>query len=285
MRISDFDLYRDLLKRESGLIITPDKSYVLDSRLTPVARKWGYISLDSMTMALRAVPEEALISDVVEAMTYSDTSFYRDREMFETFSESVLPYLLKNRKKKHNLQIWSATCSTGQEPYSIAMALNEKKEELKNWSFEILGTDLSKKSLKRADIGIYSQFEVQRGLPIRSLMRHFKKSNDSWQIKKELRDMLHLEQFNLLDKMNALGTFDVIFCCNVLSNFDKETRKSVLENISGCLVDDGFLFISDKAVNLDVTDALMPLEGYNNLYVRSDAKIKNFKPLLKRAYA
>lgn len=285
MRISDFDLYRDLLKQESGLIITPDKSYVLDSRLTPVARKWGYISLDSMTMALRAVPEEALINDVVEAMTYSDTSFFRDPQMFATFSDAILPYLLKNRRKKHNLQVWSAACSTGQEPYSIAMALDEQKEELKNWSFEILGTDLSTKALKRAEAGIYSQFDAQRGLSIRSLVRHFEKTNDSWQIKRHLRDMVHLEQFNLLHKMSSLGTFDIIFCCNVLSGFDKETRKTVLDNIAKCLVNDGFLFISDKNINIDITESLMPLEGYEGLYVRSDAKIKNFKPLLKRAYA
>lgn len=285
MRISDFDLYRELLKKESGLILTPDKSYILDSRLTPVARKWGYISLESMTMALRAVPDPELVNDVVESMTNHDSLFFRNKNQFHILEETVLPYLQKNRKKKHHLEIWSTACSIGQEPYSIAMLLKEHQEELKHWSTEILSTDISLKALKRANAGVYSQFEVQRGLPIRLLVEHFDKHNDNWQIKEDIRAMVHFEYFNLLDKTSHLGTFDIIFCCNVLSCFDKETRKRVLDEISKCLTNDGFLFLDEKNIDLNITDSIKPLEGFDGLYVREDGKLKNFKPLLKQAFA
>ena len=243
MRINDFDLYKDLLKEKSGLTLTPDKSYLLDSRLTPVARKHNFANLEAMTMALRAMPPAELIKDIVEAMTTNETSFFRDSKPFDQFRDVVIPHLLKSRGGLKKARIWCAAASTGQEPYSLAMMIKENAAKLPGWNFEIIATDIDTAVLETAKKGDYSQFEVQRGLPIQMLMKYFEQKGDRWHIKQEIKSMVQYKPFNLLTPMAALGKFDLIFCRNVLIYFDKVTQAKVLGRLCDCLLPGGYLFV------------------------------------------
>ncbi len=273
MRIGDFDLYKDLLKEKSGLTITPDKSYLLDSRLTPIAKKWGYPGLDALSIALRGVPEPDLIKDVVEAMTTNETSFFRDGKPFELFKETVLPHLLESRRTKRSLRIWCAASSSGQEPYSLAMALKENESLISGWNIEIVATDISYEILEQAEKGEYSQFEVQRGLPIQLLMKYFEQQQDHWKLKDVIRNMVKFKYFNLLEPMESLGTFDVIFCRNVLIYFDESTKAAVLEKMATRIPPDGFLFLGGAETVLGLTDSFKPMEGKRGLYILKDSNI------------
>lgn len=267
MRVADFELYRDLLREKSGLTLTPDKSYLIDSRLTPIARKWNYASLDVMTVALRAMPPKELIRDVVEAMTTNETSFFRDSKPFDQFRDVIMPYFMKTRTNKR-LRIWCAAASSGQEPYSLCMLLKENAAKFAGWNFEIVGTDISEDILDIARKGEYTQFEVQRGLPIQMLMKYFDQKGDRWHVKQELKSMVQYKYFNLLDPMTSLGKFDIIFCRNVLIYFDKEIKAKVLQNMSGLLPDDGFVILGGAETVLGITDAFKPMPGTRGIYVK-----------------
>ena len=270
MRISDFDLYRDLLKEKSGLTLTQDKCYLLDSRLTPIARKWNFANLDSMTVSLRGVPKPELIKDIVEAMTTNETSFFRDTKPFDQFRDIIIPHLMKTRSTK-KVRIWCAAASTGQEPYSLAMVIKEMGAKLAGWTFEIVGTDISTEVLDLAKKGEYSQFEVQRGLPIQLLVKYFVQKGDKWAVKPELKSMIQYKYFNLLDSMAPLGKFDIIFCRNVLIYFDRDMKAKVLENMSGLIPDDGFVILGGAETVLGITESLKLMENTRGLYVKPAA--------------
>jgi chemotaxis protein methyltransferase CheR len=271
IKLSDFDLYRDLLYSKSGLVITPDKTYLLDSRLTPVAKQWGHETLDSMSIALRAFPDPKLVKDIVEAMTTNETSFYRDQKPFGLFEQVVMPALVARRSKGvKKIRIWCAAASTGQEPYSLAMLIKEKAALWKDFSFEIVGTDISEDALDIARAGAYSQFEVQRGLPITHLMKYFKQVEDKWHISDEIKKMITYKYFNLLDDMKIIGSFDIIFCRNVLIYFDEKTKGQVLAKMNPQLANDGFLFLGGAETTIGITDKFKPLENQRGLYVRPD---------------
>ncbi|MBI2234608.1 MAG: protein-glutamate O-methyltransferase CheR [Micavibrio aeruginosavorus] len=246
MKISDFELYRDLLQRHSGLSLTAERSYLLDSRLTPVARRWGYPTLEAMTLALRGVPETRLVEDVIEAMMTNDTAFFRDMRPFVMLRDVILPEIVRKRGRKRNLRIWSAGCSSGQEPFSIAMVIRELQPTLlKGWRIEILGTDLSGQMIAKAKTGHFTQFEVQRGLPVKDLISHFDETDDGWNLHDDVRNLVHFEVFNILDTMDDLGLFDLIFCRNVLTYFDAKMRSTILSSMADHLADDGFMFLGD----------------------------------------
>ncbi|MCB1556248.1 MAG: protein-glutamate O-methyltransferase CheR [Alphaproteobacteria bacterium] len=266
MHIRDFDFYKDFLYKKSGLSLTSDKSYLLDSRLTPIARQFGYASLDAMTTTLRAVPPQDLVKAVVEAMTTNETSFFRDSKPFDTFRDTVLPYLLKKRATTKRLRIWSAACSSGQEAYSLAMLLKEKANLTAGWTIEIMGTDISEDIVAQAQKAEYSQFEVQRGLPIMLLMKYFTQVGDRWQLRDDIKSMVKFKYFNLLDNMAALGTFDIIFCRNVLIYFDPPLKKQVFEGMARQLSDDGFLFLGGAETIMGFTETFKPLGQYRGLY-------------------
>ncbi|PJB71996.1 MAG: chemotaxis protein CheR [Alphaproteobacteria bacterium CG_4_9_14_3_um_filter_47_13] len=269
MRISDFDLYRDLLIKKSGLSLTPDKSYLLDSRLTPVSKKWGFATLDAMTVALRGMPDPALIKEVIEAMTTNETSFFRDSKPFELFRQVVLPFMAKKRAANKSIKIWCAASSSGQEPYSLAMTILENRHLIPGWKVEIVATDISDDILKKAIAGEYSQFEVQRGLPIQLLIKYFDQKDDKWVIKEELRKMIRYKTFNLLNDMTALGTFDIVFCRNVLIYFDHATKQDILSRMSKRMASDGFLFLGGAETVLGFTDEFRMMEGHRGLYALS----------------
>lgn len=269
MKIADFDLYKDLLYERSGLDITPDKSYLLDSRLTPIAKKWGYPSLDAMSVSLRALPDPDLVKEIVDAMTTNETSFYRDMRPFDNFENVVLPYLMENAPRGKTIRIWCAACSTGQEPYSLAMILKEKQAQLKGHRFEIVATDISDRVLDTARKGLYSQFEVQRGLPVTKLVSFFTQVEDKWQINDEIKSMVTYRNFNLLDSMLSLGKFDIVFCRNVLIYFDTETKAKVLGGIANQMEKDGYLFLGGAETVLGVTDKFAAIKDVRGLYAQS----------------
>jgi len=184
----DYDYLRKLLKDRSGLVLSVDKQYLVESRLTPLARKAGIASLGELVAKLRS-NNERLAVDVVEAMTTNESFFYRDKIPFDHFRDTIMPGLLAARARERRLRIWCAAASTGQEPYSLAMCLKEMKDKLTGWPVEILGTDLSAEVLEKAKAGVYSQFEVQRGLPIQMLVKYFSQVGDTWQISPEIRAM------------------------------------------------------------------------------------------------
>ena len=271
MKIQDFDLFKDLLYKQSGLVITPDKSYLLDSRLTPVAKKWNFPSLDVMALHLRSLPDQQLVKDIVEAMTTNETSFFRDMKPFQLFEDTMLPHMIKARAAKKTLRIWCAAASSGQEPYSLAMILKEKANLMPGWRFEITATDISDDILNLARSGVYSQFEVQRGLPINYLMKYFTQVNEKWQVKDDIRQMVKFSNFNLLHDMNKFGMFDIIFCRNVLIYFDEKTKGQVLARMSTKLEKDGFLLMGGAETVLGITDKLKLMPEKRGLYIHPDS--------------
>jgi chemotaxis protein methyltransferase CheR len=266
MKAEDFELFSTLLRQRSGLVLTPDKAYLLESRLMPIARKQGMKGLDDLAGAIRARREESLLRAITEAMTTNESSFYRDQKPFDQFKATVLPNLLQSRASKRQIRIWSAACSSGQEAYSLAMVLEEERSKVAGWRIEIFGTDLSAEMVERARAGIYTQFEVQRGLPITHLVKYFKQNGDKWQISQEIRAMAQFREFNLLTDLSPLGQFDVVFCRNVLIYFDQPTKGKVLEAIARQMPADGVLYLGGAETVLGITDKFKPVEGQRGLY-------------------
>jgi len=252
-------------------VLTRDKAYLLESRLLPVARRRNMKSLDELVAALRGRPDGELVRDVVEAMTTNESFFFRDKKPFDQFAEIVLPHLLKARAGSRSFRIWSAACSSGQEAYSLAIILREQAARLSGWRYEIVATDLSREILAKAKAGIYSQFEVQRGLPITLLVKYFKQDGEKWRIDPALRAMVQFREFNLLEDPRALGTFDVVFCRNVLIYFDQATKASVLLRIRQVMPEDGFLYLGGAETVLGITDRFQPLAGERGIYTVAPA--------------
>ncbi|WP_188260096.1 CheR family methyltransferase [Azospirillum tabaci] len=266
MRVEDFDMFSTLLKQRSGLVLTRDKAYLLESRLMPVARKWNMKGLEDLASTVRTRKDEALLRDITEAMTTNESSFFRDQKPFDQFKQIVLPRLLEARSAKRSIRIWSAACSSGQEAYSLAMLLNEDSAKLAGWRIEIVGTDISAEMVERSKSGIYTQFEVQRGLPIQMLVKHFKQQGDKWQISQQLRQMVSFREFNLLGDLSGLGQFDIVFCRNVLIYFDQPTKTKVLEAIARQMPQDGVLYLGGAETVLGITDRFKPVDGQRGLY-------------------
>jgi chemotaxis protein methyltransferase CheR len=255
----------DFLKAKSGLVLGPDKQYLLDSRLLPIARSEGCAGLESLVGKLRAQPTSKLASAVVDAMTTNESFFFRDGKPFEHF-KAILPRLLAGKPAGQPLRIWSAACSTGQEAYSLAMLLTEAKAVLAGRGVEILGTDLSAEVLARAKDGLYTQFEVQRGLPVTHLVKYFTKDGSNWKLKDLIRGMVTWRAWNLLDDPTLLGRFDVVFCRNVLIYFDQPTKGRVLDSIARCMPADGVLYLGGAETVLGITQKFEPLPGERGVY-------------------
>jgi chemotaxis protein methyltransferase CheR len=262
----DFEYLRKLLREHSGLALSADKQYLLESRLLPIARKVEVNGLAGLTQRLRAPGAEALLAEVVEAMTTNETFFFRDKLPFDLFSDTMLPALLTARAAQRRVRIWCAACSTGQEPYSLAMILKQMGPKLAGWRFEILATDLSGEVLEKAKAGLYTQFEVQRGLPIQMLVKYFTQIGDRWELSREIRDMVQLRPINLLRDFSNLGTFDIVFCRNVLIYFDQALKTTILERIARMLEPDGFMVLGAAETVVGLTDAFKPHADKRGLY-------------------
>jgi len=262
----DYDFLRKLLKERSGLDLSADKQYLVESRLIPLARKAGLPGIAELVQKMKG-GAEALTSEVVEAMTTNETFFFRDKIPFDHLRETVLPALLKARAGRRSLRIWSAACSTGQEPYSIAMCLKERAQELAGWRIEIVATDLSQEVLEKAKSGIYSQFEVQRGLPVQLLVKYFTQVGEHWQINPEIRGMVQHRPLNLLQDFSHLGKFDVIFCRNVLIYFDQDTKAGIFRRLAKAFEPDGMLLLGAAETVVGISDAFRPHPDRRGLYL------------------
>lgn len=277
----EYDYLRKLLRERSGLVLSPDKQYLVESRLTPVARRAGIATLSELVQKLKGANEKLTV-DVVEAMTTNESFFFRDKIPFDHFRDAIIPGLLAARARERRIRIWCAAASTGQEPYSLAMCLREMKDKLTGWRVEILATDLSTEVLEKARAGIYSQFEVQRGLPITMLVKYFSQTGDTWQIAPEIRAMVQYRPFNLLSDFAGFGNFDVVFCRNVLIYFDQETKISVLNRIARQVQPDGFLVLGAAETVVGLTDAFKPVADKRGLYAPNrqprSATVTSFVP-------
>ena len=220
---------------------------------------------------VRLKRKEELINEITEAMTTNESFFFRDNRPFDLFKGTVMPQLLQARASRRRIRIWCAAASTGQEPYSLAIILKEMGVKLAGWNIEIIGTDISQQVLDKAKVGLFSQFEVQRGLPIQLLIKYFNQVGDLWQISDDIKKMVTYKNFNLLDPFTLLGSFDVIFCRNVLIYFDQPTKTQVLEKMRKLIPDDGTLFLGAAETVLGITDKFRPVQGQRGLYSTSDA--------------
>jgi chemotaxis protein methyltransferase CheR len=263
----DYDYLRGFLKTRSGLVLSNDKQYLIESRLMPIVRKQGMAGIPELVQKLRAPGNEALASKVTEAMTTNESFFFRDKTPFDHFKEVMLPALMKARAARRHIRIWCAAASTGQEPYSLAMILKEMGPQLAGWRFEIVGTDLSGDVLERAKAGAYTQFEVQRGLPIQMLLKYFTQNGDQWVISPDIRSMVHYRTLNLLNDFSALGQFDIVYCRNVLIYFDQPTKIDVLNRSARLTASDGYLLLGAAETVVGLTDAFKPVADRRGLYV------------------
>lgn len=254
------------LHRRSGMVLNDDKAYLIDNRLAPVASRHGFASVGDLLASLERETSTSLIQDVVDAMTINETLFFRDQRPFEQIRDSILPQLMRTNADRRRIRIWSAACSTGQEPYSLAMMLAEMAAELRGWSVEILATDLCRRVLDRARSGIYSQFEVQRGMPIGLLTKYFEQSGDKWSLKREIRNRVSFQQFNLLDDPAALGRFDLVLCRNVLIYFDHPTKQRTLDRMAETLSPQGYLILGGAESTMNVSNRFSPAGDLRGVY-------------------
>ena len=261
----DYEFLRKLLKDHSCLDLASDKQYLLESRLLPLARKSGMRDVSDLVQKLKG-GSSPFVAQVVEAMTTNETFFFRDKTPFDHFRDVIMPELLKTRAGRRSVRIWCAAGSTGQEPYSIAMCLKEMGLALNGWRVEVLATDLSQEVLEKSKTGLYSQFEVQRGLPIQLLVKYFKQTGELWQINADLRAMVQHRQLNLLHDFSRLGIFDVIFCRNVLIYFDQETKINIFNRLAKAIEPDGFLMLGAAETLVGLMDAFKPVTERRGLY-------------------
>jgi chemotaxis protein methyltransferase CheR len=273
----DYEYLRKLLKERSGLDLSSDKQYLVESRLVPLARKAALQGIPELVQKMKA-GGDALITEVVEAMTTNETFFFRDKIPFDHLRETILPSLVRARASRQTLRIWCAASSTGQEPYSVAMCVKEFAG-LAGWRVEILATDLSQEVLEKSKAGIYSQFEVQRGLPIQMLVKYFTQLGELWQLNPDIRAMVQHRQLNLLQDFSHLGKFDVIFCRNVLIYFDQDTKAAIFERLARMIEPDGVLMLGAAESVVGISEAFKPYSDRRGLYrpnadrsVRADAK-------------
>jgi chemotaxis protein methyltransferase CheR len=269
---TDYEFLQRFLKERSGLVLGEDKHYLLETRLLPLVRKFELGSLGQLVARLREPGGGAVQGAVVDAMTTNESFFFRDKTPFEAFTALMLPQLLRARSPAQPIRIWCAAASTGQEPYSLAMLLRENAAKVAGRRVEIVATDLSGEVLERARSGIYTQFEVQRGLPVQLLMKYFSKDGETWQLSPDIRKMVDFRHANLLKSFTALGMFDIVYCRNVLIYFDAATKTDVLDRIGKVLRSDGYLVLGGAETVVGLTDAYKPVAAQRSVYSPAPAQ-------------
>lgn len=265
-----------LVHKDSGLVLDESKRYLIETRLEPIASREGFSSIDDLGLHIRRNPSSVLRQKVVDAMMTNETSFFRDVTPFEIVRNIVLPDLINADDKTHRIRIWSAGCSTGQEPYSIAMILSEMASKLRLWDIKILATDIVEGSLERAKAGIYSHYEVQRGLPVTYLTRFFNQRKMEWEIRPEVKRLVEFQRLNLLSGFSSIGTFDIIFCRNVLIYFDINTRMKVLKQFTDVLSPKGALLLGGAETPLNITNEFVRIEKEKGVYYKRSLKTESF---------
>ncbi len=260
MTDADFDYIRKLLVDRSAIVLGDDKRYLVEARLAPVIGQLNLPSITELVSKLRSGSNPAIVTKVVEALVTSETSFFRDISPFEVLRKQVLPELIVARASERRLTFWSAACSTGQEPYTIALTLREYFPELANWQITILGTDISTEVIAKAKQGIYSQFEANRGLPAKLMVKYFKQTGTTWQLDASIRDMVEFRPFNLATAWPALPMFDVVLLRNVMIYFEVPTKREILTRIERVLRPDGYLVLGGSETTLNISDTFCRME-------------------------
>lgn len=257
----DYKFITKFLLETTGLSLGENKEYLLEARLIPLAQSHGMNGIEDLALSLKSRLDKNLEKDVMEAMTTNESSFFRDRRPFDELKAEILPNLIAERKTTQKLRIWSSACSNGQEAYSIVMTLREHYPELADWNIQIVGTDLCSKALTRAETGVYSQFEVQRGLPVQLLMKYFEQNEQGWKMKEDPGVTMQWQHLNLLEDFKHLGMFDLVFCRNVLIYFEPDVKKDILDRISNQMNSSGTLLLGAAETVLGISDKYAKLPG------------------------
>jgi len=267
MKPEEFQFLCQLLKTRSGLVLGEDKTYLIESRLLPIARSQNLQDISQLYSLLKTKPTEALLTEIIEAMTTNESSFFRDIKPYENLRNIVFPMILEKQPNKM-MRIWSAAASTGQELYSVALCVQEDMPKMPGWRFEMIGTDLARKVVDKAILGIYSQFEAQRGLPIQMLVKYFDSRPDTtWQVKENIRNMVSFRTQNLLEDYSSLGKFDIVFLRNVLIYFDDATKAQITEKMSRTLLPHGVLILGATETLVDPNGRFKALDNFRGAYV------------------
>jgi chemotaxis protein methyltransferase CheR len=272
-------------------VLSSAKHYLVESRLLPVARRAGLFNLSGLCAKLRAPGAEKLTVEVVEAMMTNESFFFRDKVPFDQFRDTIMPALMSARASSRRIRIWCSAAATGQEPYSLAIALKEMAKDLRGWRVEIIATDISTEVLEKARSGIYSQFEVQRGLPALMLIKYFEQLVDTWRVAPEIRSMVNFMPLNLLNDFTKLGRFDLVLCRNVLIYFDQATKTDVLERIADITERDGYLVLGGAETVVGLTPRFKPVPDQRGVYAQpgdnaaAGSNVIRFAPLAAVAAA
>jgi chemotaxis protein methyltransferase CheR len=252
--VPDFEYVRDLMRDTASIVLEPGKEYLVETRLDPLARSEGFATLGSMVSALRSGSDKALQRKIVDRMTTNETSFFRDLHPFEALKRSIIPEFLSRRGTERALNIWCGACSSGQEPYSIMMLLREHFPQLADWNINMLGTDLSSAMLDRAQAGVYSQLEVNRGLPAPMLVKYFQKKGQEWRIADRARSGVEFRELNLARTWSNVPRMDIVFLRNVMIYFDVDSKRSILARVRSILRSDGYLFLGGAETTYGLDD-------------------------------
>lgn len=268
----DYSYLSTLLRTRSGLALGPGKEYLLESRLPPVAKAYGFSSVVELVATLRSGPHRDLVKAVCDAMTTGETFFFRDTIPFDLLRTTILPELGDRcRRAGRSLRIWSSAASTGQEAYSVAMLLSDMGVQMSGVNVEVVATDFATHALNRARRGLFTQIEVQRGLPERYLRQFFINTPDGYRIADDIRRRVAFRELNLLESFRSLGQFDIVMCRNVLIYFDTTTKKDILERLASSLMPGGYLFLGATESAFGLTDRLVRLPDIpTSLHVRRE---------------
>ncbi len=264
----DIEAFRRLVLERSGLILSAEKDYLLKTRLEPIARAESFADVASMLRQVRLTPASRLAQRCIDGMATHESFFFRDITPFDQLRDVILPELWKARAGSKTLRIWSAACSSGQEPYSLAMLLREQYAKFGDWKIEILATDFSQPILERARTALYSDFEIRRGLSEERQARWLVKEGAAFRIAPEIRAMIQFRHHNLLDGMATLGQFDLIFCRNVLIYFDPATKARTLEAVANILAPDGALILGSAETVVGLAGSFEPQQGLRGVFRR-----------------
>lgn len=243
----------EFIRQQAGIVLTPEKAYFVEARLAPVLREENIASLEEMLRRAEG-GDRRLHQRIIDALTTNETFFFRDRQPFDHFRDVIMPELHQRRSPEKPIRIWCAACSSGQEPFSLVMVLDELRSKIGNRQVEIVATDISEAILNKARSGIFNQFEVQRGLPTKLLLQYFTKQGDNWKLSDDVIRRVSFQKFNLMEEPRTLGQFDAVFCRNVLIYFDRPTRSKVFDRIASRLAPDGFLVLGGAESTFGVTE-------------------------------
>lgn len=255
MKTADFDYVRQFVRSQAAIVIEPGKEYLVESRLMALVRRENYQSIDQLVDKMRNSPKGELHRRVVDAMTTNETSFFRDIHPFEALKKVILPELIQKRRPERQLNLWCGAASSGQECYSVLMTIAENFPEVFQWNFNFVATDLSQEVLTQAKSGVYTQLEVNRGMPAPLLVKYFKKQEDRWQVSEALRAKVHFKELNLVTDWPFMPMLDIVFLRNVLIYFDIETKKGILAKIRRLLRPGGYLFLGGAETTLNLDDS------------------------------